>query len=60
MGRCFKIKKKFFIQIVWFCKRDCHPSIEKGKTTLVTVHEDKRHSYQEGDYVIFREVEGMT
>jgi proline dehydrogenase len=35
-------------------------SIEKGKTTLVTVHEDKRHSYQEGDYVIFREVEGMT
>jgi len=26
----------------------------------VTVHEDKRHSYQEGDFVKFQEVEGMT
>jgi ubiquitin-activating enzyme E1 len=26
----------------------------------VTVHEDKRHSFQDGDYVVFREVEGMT
>lgn len=34
--------------------------IEKGKETTVTVHEDKRHSYQEGDYVVFREVEGMS
>ena len=33
--------------------------IEKGKQTRVTVHEDKRHSYQEGDYVVFHEVEGM-
>lgn len=24
------------------------------------VHEDKRHSYQDGDYVKFTEVEGMT
>jgi len=24
------------------------------------VHEDKRHSFQDGDYVKFREVEGMT
>jgi ubiquitin-activating enzyme E1 len=24
------------------------------------VHEDKRHSYQDGDYVKFVEVEGMT
>lgn len=34
--------------------------IEKGKETKVTTHEDKRHTYQEGDYVELREVEGMT
>lgn len=34
--------------------------IEKGPKTTVTVHEDKRHIYQEGDYVQFREVEGMV
>lgn len=34
--------------------------IEKGETTRVYTHDDKRHSYQEGDYVVFREVEGMT
>lgn len=33
--------------------------IQKGKTTKIFVHEDKRHSYQEGDYVVLREVEGM-
>lgn len=26
---------------------------------IVTVHEDKRHKFQDGDYVSFREVEGM-
>lgn len=25
--------------------------VEKGETTKVTVHEDKRHIFQEGDYV---------
>jgi ubiquitin-activating enzyme E1 len=34
--------------------------ITKGETTEVTVHEDKRHSFEEGDYVVLREVEGMT
>lgn len=34
--------------------------IEKGPKTTITVHEDKRHIYQEGDYVEFREVQGMT
>lgn len=34
--------------------------IEKGEKTKVTLHEDKRHIYQYGDYVQFREVEGMT
>ena len=34
--------------------------IQKGKETVVTTHEDKRHIYQEGDYVELREVEGMT
>lgn len=33
--------------------------IERGEQTKVTVHEDKRHIFQEGDYVVFREVEGM-
>lgn len=27
---------------------------------IVTVHEDKRHSFQDGDYVKFVEVQGMT
>ena len=31
--------------------------IEKGETTVVTTYEDKRHIYQEGDYVKFTEVE---
>jgi ubiquitin-activating enzyme E1 len=34
--------------------------IERGAKTVVTTHEDKRHTYQEGDHVVFREVEGMT
>ena len=33
--------------------------IEKGEKTKIFVHEDKRHSYQEGDHVVLREVEGM-
>ena len=24
------------------------------------MHEDKRHIFQEGDHVVFREIEGMT
>ena len=35
-------------------------AIQKGEKTTVTVHEDKRHIFQEGDYVVLREVEGMT
>lgn len=27
---------------------------------IITVHEDKRHKFQDGDYIQFREVEGMT
>jgi ubiquitin-activating enzyme E1 len=34
--------------------------ITKGEKTVVTTHEDKRHTYQEGDYVELKEVEGMT
>ena len=34
--------------------------IEKGENPTVHVHEDKRHSYQDGDFVKFVEVEGMT
>jgi ubiquitin-activating enzyme E1 len=35
-------------------------TISNDEKALVRVHEDKRHSYQEGDYVKFVEVEGMT
>lgn len=35
-------------------------SITNDEQATVTVHEDKRHSYQEGDHVKFVEVEGMT
>jgi len=35
-------------------------SIEKCENPVVHVHEDKRHSYQDGDYVKFMEVEGMV
>ena len=34
-------------------------SITNEEKATVTVHEDKRHSYQEGDHVKFAEVEGM-
>ena len=35
-------------------------SIEKCVDPIMFVHDDKRHSYQDGDYVKFVEVEGMT
>jgi len=35
--------------------------IEKGaEKTKIIVHEDKRHTYQEGDHVVLREIEGMV
>ena len=34
--------------------------IEKGEKTKIIVHEDKRHSYHEEDYVVLHEVEGMV
>jgi ubiquitin-activating enzyme E1 len=42
------------------CKEFIVIMIERGETTKVTLHEDKRHTYEEGDYVKFREVEGMV
>ena len=41
------------------CKSFIVVSISQDEEALVTVHEDKRHSYQEGDFVRFAEVEGM-
>ena len=35
-------------------------SIEHEDNPVVHVHEDKRHTYQDGDFVKFVEVEGMT
>jgi ubiquitin-activating enzyme E1 len=34
--------------------------IEKGQKTKITMHEDKKHIYQYGDYVILKEIEGMN
>lgn len=42
------------------CKQFILSGIEQDELGYVTVHEDKRHSFQDGDYVVFREVEGMT
>jgi ubiquitin-activating enzyme E1 len=35
-------------------------NVTQANPAIVTVHEDKRHKYQDGDYVQFREVQGMT
>lgn len=35
-------------------------SISNDENSIVTVHDDKRHGFQDGDWVTFREVEGMT
>ncbi len=34
--------------------------VSQGNPGVVRVHEDKKHSFNDGDYVRFREVEGMT
>lgn len=34
--------------------------IENGQEPVVTVHDDKRHSFHDGTYVKFTEVQGMT
>lgn len=34
-------------------------NVSNDKEAIVTPHEDKRHSYQDGDYVKFVEVQGM-
>lgn len=43
-----------------FCKQFVIEHITSEEKAWVTVHEDKRHSYQEGDTVVFSEVEGMS
>lgn len=35
-------------------------SISNEEKSVVTVHDDKRHGFQDGDWILFREVEGMT
>lgn len=34
--------------------------ITQEQQGLVSTHEDKRHGFMDGDYVTFREVEGMS
>ena len=35
-------------------------NITNDNPGIVTVHEEKRHTYQDGDHVVFKEVQGMT
>ena len=35
-------------------------SISQAEKGVVTVNDDKRHGFEDGDWIIFREVEGMT
>jgi len=42
------------------CKQFILSGVEQDESGYVTVHEDKRHSFQDGDYVKFREVDGMS
>lgn len=35
-------------------------NVTQANPAIVTVHEDKRHKFQDGDYIQFREVQGMT
>jgi hypothetical protein len=34
-------------------------NITQANPAIVTVHEDKRHKFQDGDYVQFKEIQGM-
>jgi ubiquitin-activating enzyme E1 len=35
-------------------------SVTQDTAGVVTVHEEKRHTYEDGDYVTFHEIQGMT
>jgi ubiquitin-activating enzyme E1 len=35
-------------------------SITKCEKGIVTIHDEKRHGFEDDDWVTFREVEGMT
>ena len=35
-------------------------NISQGNPGIVQVHDEKRHTYEDGDYVVFKEVQGMT
>lgn len=35
-------------------------NVTNDNPAVVNVHEDKRHKFQDGDYVSFKEVQGMT
>lgn len=42
------------------CLQTIITSISNDENSIVTVNDDKRHGFQDGDWVTFREVEGMT
>lgn len=35
-------------------------NVTQANPAIVTVHEGKRHNFQNGDYVLFKEIKGMT
>lgn len=42
------------------CKSFLVAGISQDNPGVVTVHDEKRHTFQDGDFVVFREVQGMT
>lgn len=41
------------------CRSSIVVDITKGEEGIVLCHDDKRHNFETGDYVTFKEVKGM-
>lgn len=41
-------------------EKEVDPADPTKSSVIVIVHDDKRHTYSDDDYVVFREVQGMT
>jgi ubiquitin-activating enzyme E1 len=56
----FGEKHKIFDQNGEECRNAIVVAITQEEKGTVSVHEDKRHGFEDNDHVIFREVQGMT
>jgi len=55
-GETFKVHDKTGEE----CKNVIISAISNDEKAIVTCHEDKRHDLEDGDYVTFSEVQGMS